>query len=81
MVFKAKVIVKLKDSVLDPQGQTILHALHEQGYNNLKNLRAGKIFFVEIDETSKESAEKLLSEIAHKVLSNPVIESYEVVVE
>ena len=81
MIFKAKVIVKLKDSVLDPQGQTILHALHEQGYNTLKNLRAGKIFFIEIEENSKESAEKLLSEIAHKVLSNPVIETYEVVVE
>ncbi len=79
---KAKVIVKLKESVLDPQGQTILHALRELGYSDVLDLRAGKVFFITLkDSIGRDEAEKLIKEIAHKVLSNPVIETYEVVVE
>ncbi len=75
---KAKITVKLKDIVLDPQGNTILHSLNEMGYEKITKVRQGKVFFVELEETSKEKARALLKEIAHKVLSNPVIETYEV---
>ncbi len=75
---KAKITVKLKDIVLDPQGNTILHSLKEMGYEEIIKVRQGKVFFVELEESDKARAENLLKEIAHKVLSNPVIETYEV---
>jgi len=75
---KAKIIVKLKETVLDPQGNTILDSLQEMGYKQIKKLRQGKIFFVDIDTKDKNKAKNILDEIAHKVLSNPVIESYEI---
>ncbi len=78
---KAKIIVNLKEIVLDPQGETILHSLNEMGYDEIKKVRQGKIFFIEIDEEDKEKAKAKLEEIAHKVLSNPVIENYFVEIE
>ncbi len=75
---KAKITVKLKDIVLDPQGETILHSLNEMGYESITKVRQGKVFFIELMENDEKKAEKLLKEIAHKVLSNPVIENYEV---
>ena len=75
---KAKITVKLKEIVLDPQGETILHSLNEMGYDKIRKVRQGKVFFIELNETDEVKAEELLKEIAHKVLSNPVIENYEV---
>ncbi len=78
---KAKIIVNLKEIVLDPQGETILHSLNEMGYDEIKKVRQGKIFFIEIDESDEEKGRKKLEEIAHKVLSNPVIETYTIEIE
>jgi len=78
---KAKITVKLKNIVLDPQGETIFHSLNEMGYKQIGKVRQGKIFFIEIDENDKKKAEETLKEIAHKVLSNPVIETYEIEIE
>jgi len=74
-------IVNLKEIVLDPQGETILHSLNEMGYDEIKKVRQGKIFFVEIDESDEEKGRQKLEEIAHKVLSNPVIETYVIEIE
>ncbi len=78
---RAKIIVNLKEIVLDPQGETILHSLNEMGYSEIKKVRQGKIFFIEIDESDEKKAKEKLEEIAHKVLSNPVIENYTVEIE
>ena len=78
---KAKIIVNLKEIVLDPQGETILHSLNEMGYDEINKVRQGKIFSVEIDEQDEAKARKTLEEIAHKVLSNPVIENYKIEIE
>jgi phosphoribosylformylglycinamidine synthase len=78
---KAKVFVTLKKSVFDPQGQTIADALHSLGYDGVTDVRQGKYFEVEVAASTPQQARALASEVADKVLANPVIESYRVEVE
>ncbi len=78
---KARVYVTLKKSVFDPQGKTIHDALETMGYAGVSDVRQGKFFELAIDEKSAEDARRMAEEIAHKVLANPVIESYRVEVE
>ena len=78
---KARVFVTLKRSVFDPQGQTIAEALHSMGYGGVGDVRQGKYFELELDVPSAEKARTLASEVADKLLANPVIESYRVEVE
>ena len=78
---KARVFVTLKQSVFDPQGRTIVEALHSLGYAGVGDVRQGKYFELDVDESSPEKARALASEVADKVLANPVIESYRVEVE
>ncbi len=75
---KAKVIVRLKDGVLDPQGQTIQRTLNKMGHE-VTGLRQGKYFEVEFDGLKDESAvRKIVEEIARDVLCNPIIETFEI---
>jgi phosphoribosylformylglycinamidine synthase subunit PurS len=78
---KARVFVTLKPSVFDPQGQTIADALHSMGYTGVGDVRQGKYFELELAEKSADRARALASEVADKLLANPVIESYRVEVE
>ena len=78
---KARVFVTLKKSVFDPQGKTIADALHSLGYTGVGDVRQGKFFELELEAASADQAQKLASEVADKVLANPVIESYRVEVE
>lgn len=78
---KARVFVTLKPSVFDPQGQTIADALHSMGYTAVGDVRQGKYFELELQEKSADVARALASEVADKLLANPVIESYRVEVE
>ena len=78
---KARVFVTLKKSVFDPQGKTIADALHSLGYGDVGDVRQGKFFELELAATSAEQARKLASEVADKVLANPVIESYRVEID
>jgi phosphoribosylformylglycinamidine synthase subunit PurS len=78
---KAKVFVTLKPSVFDPQGRTIAEALHSMGYAGVGEVRQGKYFELEVDASSADAAKSLVSDVADKVLANPVIESYRVEVE
>ena len=78
---KARVYVTLKQSVFDPQGQTIADALHSLGYQGVGDVRQGKFFELELDAASAEQARTLGAEVADKVLANPVIESYRVEID
>jgi phosphoribosylformylglycinamidine synthase PurS subunit len=73
---KVRILVSFKDSVLDPQGQTVKNALHTLGYAAVKDVRQGKVFELELDGVSRKKAETLIPEIAHKVLANPIIEKF-----
>jgi phosphoribosylformylglycinamidine synthase len=78
---RARVFVTLKPSVFDPQGQTIVDALHSLGYRGVQDVRQGKYFELEVAADSKENARALASEVADKLLANPVIESYRVEID
>jgi phosphoribosylformylglycinamidine synthase len=75
---RARVFVTLKPSVFDPQGRTIVEALHSLGYAGVGDVRQGKYFELELDATDSTQATALAAEVADKLLANPVIESYRV---
>jgi phosphoribosylformylglycinamidine synthase len=76
---KARVYVSMKPSVLDPQGQTVRSALVGLGHREIASVRQGKFFEIGLAEgTSRDEAAERLAEIARDVLSNPVIEDYEI---
>ena len=78
---RARVFVTLKPSVFDPQGKTIVDALHSLGYGDVREVRQGKYFELELGVESADRARAVASEVADRLLANPVIESYRVEVE
>jgi phosphoribosylformylglycinamidine synthase subunit PurS len=75
---RARVYVTLKPSVFDPQGRVVADALVSLGYQGVKDVRQGKFFEVELDEHDPIRAKAHVTEMADKLLANPVIESYRV---
>ena len=75
---RARVYVTLKPSVFDPQGRVVADALVTLGYHDVKDVRQGKFFEVEIDGKDAVNAKARVTEMADKLLANPVIESYRV---
>ena len=75
---QARVFVTLKPSVFDPQGKTIADALRSLGYDAVADVRQGKYFELELSSPTPADAGRLVSEVAEKLLANPVIESYRV---
>ena len=66
----------MKKEVLDPQGKVVSQTLKNMGYKNIVNVRQGKYFEIELNETDKEKAKKIIEEICKKLLANTVIEDY-----
>ena len=75
---RARVYVTLKPSVFDPQGRVVADALVTLGYQDVKDVRQGKFFEVELDGTDARETKARVTEMAEKLLANPVIESYRV---
>jgi phosphoribosylformylglycinamidine synthase PurS subunit len=73
---KVRILVSFKESVLDPQGQTVKNALLTLGYSSVKDVRQGKVFEIAFDGISPEEVGRIVPEIADKVLANPIIEKY-----
>jgi phosphoribosylformylglycinamidine synthase subunit PurS len=73
---KAKIIVRLKQTVHDPQGEAIWQTLQHMGYSKITGVRQGKVFDIELEHVNQSDRTKLLEEIARKVLANPIIEEY-----
>ncbi|MCW3838446.1 phosphoribosylformylglycinamidine synthase subunit PurS [Sphingomonas canadensis] len=72
---KLRVIVTLKNGVLDPQGKAIQHALAGLGFDGVEDVRAGKIFELEVAEGTSDAA---IEEMCRKLLANTVIENYRI---
>ena len=75
---RARVYVTLKPSVFDPQGRVVADALLSLGYEDVTDVRQGKFFDLELSDTDAELAKARVTEMAAKLLANPVIESYRV---
>jgi phosphoribosylformylglycinamidine synthase subunit PurS len=73
---KAHVWVMPKQTVLDPQGKTIQHALASLGFASVRDVRQGKFFILDLDGMTREEAQKQVERISRDVLANLVIEDY-----
>ncbi len=73
---KISATVTLKKEVLDPQGKVVSQTLKNMGYDSIVNVRQGKYFDIELNESDKEKAKKIAEEICKKLLTNVVIEDY-----
>lgn len=78
MSLTARIAVRLKPGVLDPQGAAIGHALGALGFGGVGDVRQGKLIEVNLDETDPASARKAAEAMCEQLLANPVIESYAV---
>ncbi len=75
---KFSITVTLKKDVLDPQGKVVQNTLINMGMNNLKSIRQGKHFEVEIEENDQSVAEKKINDMCKKLLVNLIIEDYKI---
>ena len=73
---KFSVTVTLKKDVLDPQGKVVKDTLINMGMGNLKSIRQGKHFEIDVDETNIDEAEKKIDVMCRKLLVNLIIEDY-----
>jgi phosphoribosylformylglycinamidine synthase PurS subunit len=73
---KARIVVRLRPGILDPQGTTIRRALEGLGFPEVRDLRVGKVLDLTLDETDATRARLRLDEMCRKLLANPVIEDY-----
>ena len=76
---KIKVIVTLKNGVLDPQGKAIQQTLNGMNFNNIEEVRQGKFFEIEVNENNETKAKSLVDDMCKKLLANLVIEDYKIV--
>ena len=75
---KFSVTITLKKDVLDPQGKVVQNTLVNLGMNNLKSIRQGKYFEIEVNDNDQIKAEKNVNEICEKLLANLIIEDYKI---
>ena len=75
---KFSVTVTLKKDVLDPQGKVVQNTLLSLSLDNLKNIRQGKFFEIEIEESNENEAKKKIDEMCKKLLVNLIIEDYKI---
>jgi len=75
-LYKAKVTISLRKTILDPQGKTVENSLHHLGYKNITDTRIGKHIEFLIDTPDERQAAKIIEEACQKLLANPVMEDY-----
>ena len=75
---KFSVTVTLKKDILDPQGKVVQNTLQNLGMSDLKNIRQGKYFEIEIEENDRNEAKKKVDDMCKKLLANLIIEDYKI---
>ena len=74
---RVEVFIQLKPGLLDPQGETLTHALESLGHEGVSELRVGKWITFRLDETDRAAAEREVEEMCERLLANPVIERFQ----
>jgi phosphoribosylformylglycinamidine synthase subunit PurS len=74
MKFSARVEVRLRPGIADPEGATIERALPALGFDDVSGVRAGRSFRFELEAADEATARRRAEELAHRLLANPVIE-------
>lgn len=80
-MFKVKVIVTRRPSILDPQGKAAEKGAMHLGLNNISDTRIGKYIEFSVNTNNKEDAEKEVKDYCHKLLTNPIMEDYQYTLE
>ena len=80
-MFKAKVLIKRRPTILDPQGKAVEIGARHLGLNNIKNTRIDKYIEFEVDTTDKKTAENEVNDYCKKLLANPIMEDFEFTLE
>lgn len=80
-MFKAKVLIKRRKTILDPQGKAVEIGAKHLGLNNIKNTRIDKYIEFNIDTDNKKAAEEEVNHYCKKLLANPIMEDYEFTLE
>ena len=73
-----KVVVTLKNGVLDPQGKAIQQTLNGMSFNNVEDVRQGKFFEINVNENDEAKAKLHVEDMCKKLLANLVIEDYKI---
>ncbi|HOJ88959.1 MAG TPA: phosphoribosylformylglycinamidine synthase subunit PurS [Pseudothermotoga sp.] len=77
-MYKAKIQIVLKDGILDPQGNAVKQALHHLGFDQVKDVRMGKMIEISLDVNNHQEVESQIQKMCEKLLANPVIEKYSI---
>ncbi|MBI4972740.1 MAG: phosphoribosylformylglycinamidine synthase subunit PurS [Candidatus Omnitrophica bacterium] len=75
-MLKAEIYITLKETVVDPQGKTLKHALEAIGYKGLEEVRMGKLVVLKLDYQDKKKLAGDIEGMCKKLLANPIIENY-----
>jgi len=78
MLFKARVEIKLKKGIADPEGANTLKALHLLGFDSVKEVKSVKVFDMILEEKDERSARQQVEKMCQRLLTNPVIHLYNV---
>ena len=75
---RARVMVRLRQGVLDPKGDAVKSALHTLGFDEVKGVRIGKLIELEIEAADEDAAKERLQKMADELLANPIMETFSV---
>ena len=78
MLFKARVEIRLKKGIADPEGANTLKALHLLGFDSVKDVKSVKVFDMILEEKDERSARQQVEKMCQRLLTNPVIHLYNV---
>ena len=78
---KVKIIISLKENILDPQGETIKNALCQMAFENIVSLRQGKIIELDLDISNRDEALKCAEAMSEQLLVNPIMEKYQIILD
>ena len=76
---KVSAIITLKKDVLDPQGKVIHQALDGMGFENIRDVRQGKYFEIDVNENDPNKAKAVVEDMCKKLLANLVIENFKII--
>ena len=79
--FRVEIRVVPRPGLLDPEGQAIRHALRSLDYEGIRQVRVGKILYLDLEAGSEDEARRRAEAMCHQLLANPVTEDFEISVQ
>ena len=77
-MYKATITIRLRESILDPQGKAVQQALNSLGFRSVEGIRIGKLVEMNIGAETLDEASAIAAEACNKLLANPVMEDFEI---